>query len=126
MTKKEMFAEIVTVATAAEREDIVEFANKEIELLNKRSSKESKAAKAKAEERATLKAQVLDFVGGEDKPVRTMEIATALGVSPQKITPVLSAMVKDGDLNATVEKKVKLFTVAVAEEPVEAFEEPAE
>lgn len=113
MTKKEMFGEIVAVATEVGREDIVEFANKEIELLNKRNSKDSKAAKEKAEAREALKAQVLEVV--TDTPVRTMDIASALGISPQKVTPVLRALVEDGKLVATVDKKVKTFTLAVAE-----------
>lgn len=113
MTKKEYFAEIVNLATANDRADLVEFAEKEIELLNKRNSKDSKAAKEKAEAREALKAQVLEVV--TDTPIRTMDIASALGVSPQKVTPVLKALVEDGKLVATVDKKVKTFTLAVAE-----------
>jgi len=113
MTKKEYFAEIVTLATANDRADLVEFAEKEIELLNKRNSKDSKAAKEKAEAREALKAEILGVVG--DEPMRTMEIASALGVSPQKVTPVLKALADEGKLVATVDKKVKTFTLAKAE-----------
>ena len=113
MTKKEYFAEIVNLATANDRADLVEFAEKEIELLNKRNSKESKAAKEKAEAREALKAEILNVVGTE--PMRTMEIAAALGISPQKATSVLADLVKENKLVATVEKKVKTFTLATAE-----------
>ena len=112
MTKKEMFAEIVTVATEVGREDIVEFANKEIELLNKRNSKDSKAAKAKAEEREKLGNAVLAAIGDADAPLKTLEIANAVGVSTQKVTPVLAALVTDGKLVATTEKRVKTYTLA--------------
>ena len=113
MTKKEYFAEIVNLATANDREDLVEFAEKEIELLNKRNSKDSKAAKEKAEAREALKTEILDVVGYE--PMRTMEIASALGVSTQKITPVLAALVADGKLVATTEKRVKTYRLVATD-----------
>lgn len=112
MTKKEMFAEVIAVATEVGREDIVEFANKEIELLNKRNSKESKAAKEKAEANAKLMDAIVAAVADSDAPVRTMDIAAAVGISPQKATPLIKALVAEGKLVEAVEKKVKTFTVA--------------
>ena len=112
MTKKEYFAEIVAVATEVGREDLVEFANKEIELLNKRNSKDSKAAKEKAEANAKLGEAIVAAVAEVGGPVRTMEIAAAVGISPQKATPILKALVESGKLVESVEKKVKTFTLA--------------
>ena len=111
MTKKEYFAEIVAVATEVGREDLVEFANKEIELLNKRNSKDSKAAKEKAEANAKLGEDIVAAVAEFGAPARTMEIAAAVGISPQKATPILKALVESGKLVEKVEKKVKTFAL---------------
>lgn len=111
MTKKEYFAEIVNLATANDREDLVEFAEKEIELLNKRNSKDSKAAKEKAEANAKLGEEIVAAVAGADAPIRTMDIAAAVGISPQKATPILKSLVADGRLVENVEKKVKTFSL---------------
>ena len=113
MTKKEMFAEVVAIATEVGREDIVEFANKEIELLNRRNSKDSKAAKERAEANAELGEYILAAVADADAPMRTMDIAAAVGISPQKATSILKTLVADNKLAAIVDKKVKTFTLAM-------------
>ena len=111
MTKKEYFAEIVNLATANDRKDLVEFAEKEIELLNKRNSKDSKAAKEKAAANAQIMDNIVAAVADNGAPIRTMDIASAVGISPQKATPLLKTLVADGRLVENVEKKVKTFSL---------------
>ena len=113
MTKKEYFAEIVNLATANDRADLVEFAEKEIELLNRRNSKESKAAKEKAEANAKLGEEIVATVADADAPMRTMDIAAAVGISPQKATSILKTLVADNKLAVGVDKKIKTFTLAM-------------
>ena len=114
MTKKEMFNEIIVVATENNRMDIVDFAKAEIELLNKRNSTESKAKKEKAEETARLSENIITAVSNATDPMRTMEIANEIGVSPQKATPILKALVAEGKLVVNeIKGKVKVYTVAV-------------
>ena len=62
MTKKEMFGEVINLATEAGREDIVEFCNKEVELLNKRYSRERKVNEKKLAERAELAEAIIKVV----------------------------------------------------------------
>lgn len=112
MTKKEMFEEVVKVATETGRDDIVEFCNKEIELLNKRYSKERKVSEKRLAERAELAEAIIKVVEESTNPMRTMEIATAVGISPQKATAVLKDLVSDGKLMVDEVKKVKVYAVA--------------
>ena len=112
MTKKEIFAEIANLAVTANRDDIVEFCNKEIELLNKRSSKDSKAALAKKAEREALAEKVLDVLSNSTEPLRTMEIASALEISPQKATPILKALATANSIEVVKESKVIRYKVA--------------
>ena len=71
MTKKEMFGEVITLATENGRQDIVDFANHEIELLNKKSGKSSQT-KTQVENE-NIKAQIV-------KALR--EIGKAVTLSP--------------------------------------------
>lgn len=113
MTKKEMFNEIINLATKADRQDIVDFATKEIALLNKRNSKESKVAKEKAAERIVLAEKIVDVVTTAAEPMRAKEIANAVGISPQRATPILRELVETEKRLTVTEgkKKVKLYTL---------------
>lgn len=111
MTKKEMFEEIKTVALENGRNDLVDFAEKEIALLNKRNSKDSKAKQAKAEEREQLGEQVIEILTNSE-PLTTMEIATQLGISPQKATAVLKPLKDSGKVTVEKVKGKNLYSLA--------------
>ena len=98
MTKKEMFNEIITLATANDRQDLVEFAEKEIALLAKRNSKSEKVLAKRETEKRELEEAVMEVMLESTEPLRTMEIAKEMGISPQKATPVLTRLVKAGKL----------------------------
>ena len=112
VTKKEMFGEVIALAEQAGRQDIVDFANHEIELLAKRNSADSKAKAKKAAENAELANKVVEFLAGVDAPVATLEIATAVGISTQKATPILKGLVDEKRVVETVEKRKKFFALA--------------
>ena len=112
MTKKEMFNEIVTLATENNRMDIVKFAERELTLLARHNSTESKAQKAKQAEREALGAKAVTIISEAVEPMRTMEIATALNISPQKATPILKALVTEGKIKTVDSKKgVTLYSL---------------
>lgn len=112
MTKREMFLIIANFAGENQREDIVEFCKKEIKLLDKRNSKDSKAKQAKQEERENLAAQILEVLAGTTTPMRTMEIATTLGISPQKATPILKKLTADNKVTTDKIKGATVYAVA--------------
>ena len=62
ITKKDMFNEVITLAQENGRDDLVAFAEHEIELLNKRNSAESKAKLAKQAENAKLADAIVEFL----------------------------------------------------------------
>ena len=53
VTKKDMFNEVITIAEGLGRQDIVDFANHEIELLEKKASK-SRQTKTQKENEALM------------------------------------------------------------------------
>lgn len=111
VTKKDMLNEVIALAQDADRQDIVEFAKHEIELLNKRNSADSKAKQAKVAENAALAEKALAFLGSGDSPKTTLEIGTAVGVSTQKITPILKSLTDAEKVVVTIEKGKKYFSI---------------
>lgn len=112
VTKKDMFNAIITMAEELGREDVKEFAEHELELLAKRNSADSKAKQAKAAENAALADKIVEFLAGQDKGIAPLEIATAVGISTQKASPILRGLVDDGRLTVTTEKRKNFYSVA--------------
>ena len=112
ITKKDMFNEVIAMATEMGREDIVEFAEHEIELLNKRNSADSKAKAKKAAENAALAEKVVEFLAGAENAQTTLEVATAIGISTQKATPILTGLANEGRVVKTTEKRKVFYSLA--------------
>ena len=104
VTKKDMFNEVIALAEQAGRH--------EIELLAKRNSADSKAKAKKAAENTELANKIVEYLAGVDAPVATLEIATAIGISTQKATPILKGLVDEKRVVETVDKRKKFFALA--------------
>ena len=116
MTKKEMFAEVIAMAKEKNREDIVAFAEHEIELLDhKRKSKGMTKTQQENEEYkksilATLvetgKAMTISEIQAENEVVREF--------STSKMSALLSQLVKADKVEKEYLKKKAYFS-AIAE-----------
>ena len=95
-TIKEMFVEVAEVLRGVEREDLAEFIDGRVEILDKKTATKSKAAQ-------------------EKQAVNITELKT-YGDLDQYTTPKLSALLKqlkdEGVVVRTLEKKTPYFTVA--------------
>lgn len=109
MTKVEAFEAIKAIV--AENEELVAFVDKELELLAKRKNASAKARAKKAEENNGLADNVVAVVENAEEKLSTMEIAQAVGVSTQKVTPILTKLVADGRLDVVTEKRKKYYSV---------------
>lgn len=118
MTKKEMFAQVIALAQGEEVsvpvEEIVAFAQKEIELLDRKKSSKSKKEKEKDALDEKLKEAILEILEEREKdgadPMSASEILKALSaefedLSIQKVSAVLKKMCEEED--AIVEKFVE-------------------
>ena len=105
MTKREMFAEVITLAEDAERADIVAFCEKEIASLDAKAAKAKERAAAKKAEADTLKGLIVDTL--------TDEFATIADIT---------AKVAESDADATVGKVTSRLTKLCAEEIAERTE----
>ena len=117
MTKKDFYNEIITMATASERQDIVEFCEHEIELLNKKRTNGNKKANEKMEQGVEL---VYNALVGQGRVTATQLIANgdlkALEnddgvVTTQKVSAYLNKLVESGRVGKVIEKKKTYFFV---------------
>ena len=119
MTKKTAFTlalDALNTIDTVEASQAWEVINKEIARLDrvalKAKSGETKADKEKAE----FRAQILDYIQEQGGQYRAGEIAMSFGVSTQKASAALNALVSEGALRKVDgEKRTVLFTLADAE-----------
>lgn len=119
MTKKTAFALAQDALNTIDTEDARtawDVIQKEIDRLDrvalKAKSGETKADKAKAE----FRAQILDYITEQGGAYRAGEIAMSFGVSTQKASAALNALVADGALTKVDgEKRTVKFALADAE-----------
>jgi DNA-binding transcriptional ArsR family regulator len=107
-TVAEMFAEVKTVVAEAGRDDLVEFVEKRAEMAAKRNSNR-KPSKAQIENEG-IKTSIVELLEGSE-PMRSGEIATAVGISPNKCSALLSQLRKGGVVKREYEKKVAYFSL---------------
>lgn len=112
MTKREMFEMIKGVCTNDTR--IVEFCEHEIELLNRKSSKNTQT-KTQIENE-NIKGAIVNALTEIAKPVTITEMqelnTEMANYSNQKLSALLKQLVESNQVVKTIEKKKSYFTVA--------------
>jgi len=114
MTKREMFVAIANVAEVASNEEMMNFINHEIELLDNRKGKGSKGMTKTQKENEGIKELILATLTeiGEKATVSDLVATDALnGYSNQKISALLRQLVASGQVEKTMEKKKAFFSL---------------
>ena len=114
MTKKEMFGrliEIVEGANVDNRDEIIEFIDRQVELLSKKSNAKTKVQK----ENEVLVEGVYEALVAVAKPVTVTELQEAnedmANYSNQKLSALLRMLVKADRIVKTIDKKKSYFSV---------------
>lgn len=119
LTKKEMFAQIIAFVEGGDvfvsGKEIVYFAQKEIELLDRKKSSKSKKEKEKDALDEKIKDAILEVLDGAE-PMSASEILKALSgkfenLSIQKVSAILKKMCEEEDaiVEKVVEKRKSFF-----------------
>ena len=112
ITKKERFMELKELVS--DRTDLVEFLNHEIELLNKKAS--VKTPSKTQIENENIKNVIVNVLANGNKPMTITEIqendSTLATLSNQKVSALLTQLVKDNKVVRTVDKKKAYFTIS--------------
>lgn len=113
MTKREMFAEIRNIV--ADNAEMVAFIDHEIELLERKSSGVRKPTKTQVENEQ-FKAAILATLEHADRAMTIKELQTECaaiaGLTNQRITHMLTDLVKSGTLEKNYVKKTPYYSVA--------------
>ena len=120
ITKRDMFNEIIKMMNGEQMsvstQDIIEFANHEIELLNKKSSSSSGKQTKTQLENENYKEIILETLKTADKPITISELMrrseTIAELSNQRISAMLSQLRKAEKIVRTYEKKKAYFSIA--------------
>jgi len=117
MTKREYFAQIRELV--ADNEELVAFIDHEVELLNRKSATPRKPTKAQ-QENAVFKANILEALEKVGKPVSIKELVaecpSLAGLTNQRITHLLTALIADDKVAKEYVKKVPFFFLTEVEE----------
>ena len=118
VTKKDRFMEIIEIATELGREDLIDFCNHEIELLDKKASKssESKSKKENAELMDILYKE-LEKIGKAVTISEFMKQSTIVeekGLSNQKVSSLFTKM-KGEKVDRTVIKGKAYYSAIVVD-----------
>lgn len=111
-TKREMYEVIATAM--ADNEEVVAFCNHEVELLDKKKSYKSGKPSKKSVENEAVKEAILDTLGQSETPLTIAEINAVLdkGYTSQKVSALLTQLIKAEKVVKTYEKKVPYFGIA--------------
>ena len=113
MTQRDFFNEVIAMAEANGRADLVDFANGRIEALDKKSANR-KPSKAQVENEG-VKATILEALEGVDGITVTDLIKSTDALadfSGQKISALLRQLVEAGKVAKVTEKGKSLFSLA--------------
>lgn len=113
MTKKEMFAEIRNIV--ADNEEMVAFIDHEIELLERKSNSPKKPTKTQVENDG-FKVEIVAYLTEVDTPKTIKELQAEIpsisGLTNQRITHMLTDLVKAETLTKEYVKKTPYYSVA--------------
>lgn len=121
MTKREMFVAIANVAEVAANAEMVDFLNRQIELLDNRKSSGSKGLTKTQKENAVIKEVILSVLAEQDHPITISEMLKderLSNYSNQKMSALLRQMGEDGtkEVRKIKDKKVSLFEIAESDD----------
>jgi len=113
ITKKDMFKEVIALATENGRQDIVDFANHEIELLDRKKSSDTKS-KTQIENES-IKKVIVETLTELAKFVTITELQNAnedlSQLSNQKISALLKQLVDTEVIKKQIDKKKAYFGI---------------
>ena len=111
--KRDFYAELRELAEDAERKDLMEFIDHEVELLSAKSSKKTPTKTQKENE--DIKKNILAALAKYDHPVTITDLIateTFAEYSNQKMSALLKQLTDGGEVVKTMNKKRAYFAIA--------------
>ena len=109
MTKREMFEAIKEVEVVKANPEMVEFLDRQIELVSKKRTSLTPAQKANAE----LVEKIYDYIVGVNGPVAIADIMGEFeGMSNQKASALMKKLVDTNRIEKSKDGKKTIYTIA--------------
>lgn len=111
MTKKEYFGEIRAIVEGVNvdnRDEILEFIDRQVELLSKKTNSTNTK---KAQEVAETLEVIFNALNEIGRPATATEVAEKLGISNQKASAYLKKLVEANRVVKTTDKKKSFFSI---------------
>ena len=112
VTKKERFAELLAIPEVAGNQALVDFINHEVDLLTRKNASGEKKLTANQIENENLKDIIVNSLSAETGLTITEMIKTIPELAEftnQKVSALVTALVKDGKVERRVDKRVTRF-----------------
>ena len=115
MTLKDYFNEVIELAKANDRLDLVEFAEGRIAVLDKKSG--NKKPTKTQEENVALKDEIMSVLTNDGVTVTELQGKSEVlgGLSNQRVSALLRQLVSDNLVKKVVDKKKSYFSLVDAE-----------
>lgn len=112
MTLKDYFNEVIALATANDRPDLVAFAEGRIAVLDKKAG--NKKPTKTQEENVAIKDEIMSVLTSEGATVTEIQSKSVMlgGLSNQRVSALLRQMVADNLVVKVVDKKKSYFSLA--------------
>ena len=112
MTQRDFYNEIIALAKDNDRNDIVEFAEGRIAVLDRKA--ENKKPTKTQEENEVLKGVILATLTNEGVTVTDLQSKSdeLSALSNQRVSALLRQMIADGKVVKTIDKKKSYFSLA--------------
>jgi len=111
-TKREYYAmvkEIVSASDVANKDELIQFVDHEVELLNRKSNSGTKVNP----ENEAIKNQILETLTENNRPMTCTEIVNIIGVNQSKTSAMLKKLIdEDKTVVRSKDKKTSLFSLA--------------
>lgn len=118
MTKKDYFNQLLAIPEVAEKNDLVDFINHQIELLDNRNKKKDGTITKTQLEHRELMDRILDLMEC-DTGYTCGDLHKFLNdsnISANKVSAMLKKLVDSGEIEKTTEKRKSIFTKRSKEE----------
>lgn len=121
MTKRDYFNELLTIPEVAENIDLVDFIEKEIANLDKRSNSPKKPTKKQLENEKLIEAILNEMEEGKEYTNKSMieNLKACKNISSQKLNALLVKMQNSEKVTRVVKKRVAYFVKGQVEENAE-------
>ena len=111
MTIRDYFNEVIELAKANGRDDLVDFAESRIAVLDKKSA--NKKPTKTQEENEGIKVEILNVLGVEGVTVTELQGKSEMlgALSNQRVSALLRQLIADGKVVKNVDKKKAYFSL---------------